>query len=128
MCRDTADTQILLPTDDTASAKARRFLMAARCPVHNTSVLDEALLMVSELVTNAVSHGAPPITVKVSCEESEGMVVRVSDGSDRIPKPAEPEPHAENGRGLFLVDVLSSRWGVEPTEEGKEVWFALLPE
>jgi two-component sensor histidine kinase len=128
MCRDTPDTQVLLPTDDTASSKARRFLKAAHCPVHNTTVLDEALLMVSELVTNAVSHGAPPITVKVSCEESGGMVVRVSDGSGRMPQPAQPEAHAENGRGLFLVDVLSSRWGVEPTQDGKEVWFALLPE
>jgi two-component sensor histidine kinase len=128
MCRDTPDSQILLPTDDTASSKARQFLMAAQCSVHNTSVLDEALLMVSELVTNAVSHGAPPITVKVSCEESEGMVVRVSDGSDRMPKPGQPEVSAENGRGLYLVDVLSSRWGVEPTEDGKEVWFALRRE
>jgi two-component sensor histidine kinase len=128
MCRATADTQIRLPTDATASAKARRFLESARCTVHNTAVLDEALLMVSELVANAVSHGAPPITVKVSCNGSEGMEVRVSDGSGRLPEQGKPEPSSENGRGLYLVDVLSSRWGVDPTANGKEVWFLLCPE
>ena len=126
MCR--ADTQIRLPTDATASAKARRFLVSARCTEHNTAVLDEALLMVSELVANAVSHGAPPVTVKVSCNGSEGMEVRVSDGSDRLPRQGKPEPSSENGRGLYLVDVLSSRWGVDATAEGKEVWFLLRPE
>jgi anti-sigma regulatory factor (Ser/Thr protein kinase) len=128
MCPATSENQIRLPTDPTASARARRFLEAARCPVHNTAVLDEALLMVSELVANAVSHGGPPVSVKVSCNASDGMEVRVSDGSERMPEPGEPEPTSENGRGLYLVDVLSSRWGVEPTEDGKEVWFLLRPE
>jgi anti-sigma regulatory factor (Ser/Thr protein kinase) len=117
-----------LPTDETASSLARKWLVAARCPVHDNVVLDEAQLMVSELVANAVSHGAPPVTVKVCCNEVEGMEVRVSDGSDRLPEQGRAEAHEENGRGLFLVDVLSSRWGVEPTEEGKEVWFLLRPE
>jgi anti-sigma regulatory factor (Ser/Thr protein kinase) len=128
MCLETADTQLTLPTDETASSQARKFLKEARCPVHNTVVLDEALLMVSELVSNAVAHGAPPITVKLTCNGSAGLELRVSDGSDRMPCPGRAGPLAESGRGLHLVDVLSSRWGVDATQDGKEVWFVLRPE
>jgi len=128
MCPATADLQITLPVDRAASSLARRFLVAAKCPVHQAVVLDEALLLVSELVTNAVRYGAPPITLQVSCNGSEGMEVRVSDGSDRLPQPRDTAASDESGRGLLLVDTLSSRWGVDSTQAGKEVWFALRPE
>ena len=84
--------------------------------------------MVSELVSNAVAYGGPPITVKLTCNGSAGLEVRVSDGSDRMPSPGRAGPLAESGRGLHLVDVLSSRWGVDPTHDGKEVWFVLRPD
>jgi anti-sigma regulatory factor (Ser/Thr protein kinase) len=119
---------VTLPVDKTASWMSRRFLDAAKCPLHHAVVHDEALLLVSELVTNAVVYGAPPIKLKVSCNGSEGLEVRVSDGSDRLPERREAGALAEGGRGLFLVDSLSSRWGVEATEAGKEVWFALRPQ
>jgi anti-sigma regulatory factor (Ser/Thr protein kinase) len=127
MCRATGDLQVTLPVDETASRMSRRFLEAATCPVHRAGVHDGALLLVSELVTNAVVYGSPPIKLRVTCNGSEGLEVRVSDGSDRLPERREAAPLAEGGRGLFLVESLSSRWGVEATEAGKEVWFALRP-
>jgi anti-sigma regulatory factor (Ser/Thr protein kinase) len=127
MCRATADLQVTLPEDATASGISRAFLKAASCPVHHAVVPDEALLLVSELVTNAVEYGSPPIMLKVTCNGSEGLEVRVSDGSDRLPERGEPDLLAEGGRGLFLVDRLSERWGVDATDAGKEVWFALRP-
>ena len=51
----------------------------------------------------------------------------IAEGRERIPERIDPEPGAlrASGRGLFLVDTLASRWGVRPSEEGKQVWFEL---
>ena len=114
-----------LPTDPEAVPLARRFLREACCREHGAVVLDDAQLLVSELVTNAVEHGAPPITLRVTCTGSPTMQVRVSDGSLRPPEVQHRHPLDEGGRGLVLVDILSSDWGVEPAADGKVVWFLL---
>lgn len=125
MCDLTRERQLTLPMDATASAQARRFLRDSGCLGHNASVLDEAQILVSELVTNAVLHAAPPITMSVTCNEMTAMEVRVRDGSDQQPKPRQPDLLDPSGRGLLLVDIISSAWGVEPTDDGKVVWFLL---
>ena len=87
--------------------------------------MDEAELLVSELVTNAVVHGAPPVTVNVECDGTD-LRVAVTDGSDRSPVPRQADPDAESGRGIYLVDVISDRWGIAPSRgHGKAVWFTL---
>jgi anti-sigma regulatory factor (Ser/Thr protein kinase) len=125
MCSVTAPVRLLMPTDEHAPRQARLFLAEAHCPAHNTGVLDEATLLVSELVTNALLHGAPPITMELECDGSEGMQVRVSDGSEARPALAHPDSEDEHGRGVALVDILSDAWGVDPTPNGKAVWFRL---
>lgn len=114
-----------LPTGAEAVPLARRFLREACCEEHSAVVLDDAQLLVSEIVTNAVQHGAPPIMLRVTCAGSPAMQVRVSDGSLRRPEDRRRHPLDEGGRGLMLVNVLSSAWGVEPTADGKVVWFLL---
>jgi anti-sigma regulatory factor (Ser/Thr protein kinase) len=125
MCTVSAPVRLAMPMDDHAPGHARLFLAEAHCPAHNTSVLDEATLLVSELVTNALLHGAPPITLEIECDGSAGMQIRVSDGSGAQPAIGHPGVDDEHGRGVALVDMLSDAWGVDPTPNGKAVWFRL---
>ena len=84
------------------------------------------MLLVSEVVTNSVVHGGPPIVVAVDCDNSSGLQVRVRDGSRTLPEPRDAEVWEESGRGLGLVEMLSDDWGVEPEPgDGKQVWFVL---
>ena len=82
------------------------------------------MLLVSELVTNSVLHGGPPVVVAVDCD-GEALQVRVRDGSPTLPEPRDAGQDAEGGRGLELVANLSAAWGVDPEDGGKHVWFVL---
>lgn len=94
--------------------------------VHAASVLDSAQPLVSELVTNGIRYGAPPISVRVDCDGSDGLRVTVSDGgTSGLPTPRQAGADEESGRGMTLVDYISTDWGVEAHEEGKTVWFSL---
>jgi anti-sigma regulatory factor (Ser/Thr protein kinase) len=126
MCEVRGPSETRLPADASAPAFARAFLRDAVCEVHHARVVDEAELLVSELVTNAVVHGTPPITLRVECGGRDGMRVSVTD---RNPAPARVRGAGaaeESGRGMRLVDVISDDWGVEPhSGDGKDVWFRL---
>ena len=93
-------------------------------------LIDDALLMVSELVTNAVQHGRPDIVLMVR-PNPPGIGVSVRDGGAALPVPptGAPDPADQRGRGLHMVESLSSSWGVEPADPppGKVVWFELDP-
>ena len=80
-------------------------------------------MLVSELVTNALLHGRPPIVSQIRCLEQDGLWVGVSDASPLPPVPLDREVAAAHGRGMALVNMLSDDWGVEPAEPGKRVWF-----
>ncbi|WP_309225603.1 ATP-binding protein [Quadrisphaera sp. INWT6] len=125
MCDVTPSVSLTLPMDLEAPARARAFVEEAHCPVHASRVLTNARWLVSELVTNAVRHGSPPITTEIECRGEEGMHVRVSDGSADAPVVRDLGHDAQSGRGLALVDLLSSQWGVEPGAAGKAVWFRI---
>ena len=87
--------------------------------------LDAAAVVVSELVTNAVRHGGPPIVLCVKCDGVSDMQIRVSDGSVDPPEVQHAERLDEGGRGMMLVDLISEHWGVDTTDDGKVVWFQL---
>jgi anti-sigma regulatory factor (Ser/Thr protein kinase) len=121
-----------LPDDVSAAGiareKARRFAGRLRMD----SVVEPLTLIVSELVSNAVRHGKPPVQLLL---RRVGRGVRV-DVHDEAPAtgPANhvggptrlPAPEAEGGRGRFLVDALSARHGVqEVPDDGKEVWAVI---
>jgi PAS domain S-box-containing protein len=82
-------------------------------------------LLTSELVTNAVRHGQPPLHLTAAVA-AERLRVSVTDGagSDSV-APRTPELDGSGGWGLQLVSSLASAWGVERTDEGKVVWFEL---
>lgn len=83
-----------------------------------------AELLVSELVTNAVLHARTDIRVSV---DQHGDVVRigVADFSPRQVRMVRRSAESGTGRGLLLVDGIATRWGIEPLERGKVVWFEL---
>ena len=126
MCSSTARGEYELPRDERSPALAREFLRRATCPEHAGHVLEDAVLLVSEVVTNSVVHGGPPIVVAVDCDSTTGLKVRVRDGSRELPMPRDADVLAEGGRGLGLVERLSDDWGVDPEPgDGKQVWFVL---
>lgn len=130
MCQHTPRQEVALPPDRTAPAVARAWLRAVTCTSHGGRLMDDATLLVSELVTNAVRYGGPPVLLGVDCD-GDALEVRVRDGSAELPVPRSPALDAESGRGFVLLELLSERWGVVPEGEddggGKEVWFQVRP-
>ena len=128
MCEATPRAEHMLPMRRTAPSLARDFARRSGCTKHALEVLDDAMLLISELVTNSVLHGGPPIVLAIECD-GEGLHVRVRDGSSVAPTAASAGQDDESGRGLSLVQLISSTWGVEPVADdygvGKEVWFEL---
>jgi anti-sigma regulatory factor (Ser/Thr protein kinase) len=86
-------------------------------------------LLVSELVTNAVRHagivaGAP---IRMLIDTGDGCLrVEIADGGSGFePGPPEPDPARASGWGLYLVEQLADRWGVEPADPGTLIWFEI---
>lgn len=77
-------------------------------------------LIVSELVTNAIRYGAPPIGLRLIHQEK--LICEVSDGISTSPRLRHARITDEGGRGLFLVAQMTERWGVRYTEAGKVIW------
>jgi hypothetical protein len=91
------------------------------------SVSDDAALVMSELVTNAVLHAGTPVQVVVR-RMGQGMRVEVGDGSSRLPVVAAERPEdllstrSMTGRGLAVVAATVDRWGADPDGSGKLIW------
>jgi anti-sigma regulatory factor (Ser/Thr protein kinase) len=90
---------------------------------------DYAVLLVNELVVNAIQHAGTPVDVTVSLEPG-ALEIGVHDGSHESPtaqeSPASGRPtDEEHGRGLMTVNALADEWGVEEDTTGKTVWFRL---
>jgi anti-sigma regulatory factor (Ser/Thr protein kinase) len=84
-----------------------------------------AVLLTSELVTNAIRHEkGDTITLVITCAYGQ-LHVDVHDTSCTLPVPMDGPPDAETGRGLVLVASLSSSWGYYRTPTGKAVYFTL---
>lgn len=83
-------------------------------------------LLTSELVANAVLHGAGR-DVDIRVGVGDGLfTVAVSDTGDRLPVVRTTGPEVPGGQGMRLIDMLATRWGVDPRPTGgKTVWFTL---
>jgi anti-sigma regulatory factor (Ser/Thr protein kinase) len=112
-----------------APAHARQ-LVASLCarwrPEVDPRAWETALLLVTELVTNAVRYGRAPLQLSVLVGD-DVLRVEVSDHEPRHPVVGPPaDVWSEGGRGLLLVDAMSASWGVTSLPDGgKSVWFEL---
>jgi serine phosphatase RsbU (regulator of sigma subunit)/anti-sigma regulatory factor (Ser/Thr protein kinase) len=109
-------------------ASARAFVRATLTEWGADAVIDDAVLLTSELVTNAIVHAGTP--AEVTCTRLDGAIrIDVADRhpsrSLSVPERTVSETESEAGRGLFLSAALASAWGVQYTRATKEVWFAL---
>ena len=124
---DATTFRMTLAHDANAVAAARTFVEqhADSLPA---DLAEDAKLLASELVTNAVRHGRPDVTVRVSLHPP-WIGVSVEDEGAAVPSTdiAPPDLESFSGRGLMIVDRMSSTWGVIPTDPppGKTVWFRL---
>ncbi|WP_405861683.1 ATP-binding protein [Streptomyces sp. NBC_00090] len=87
---------------------------------------EDALLLVSEIATNAFTHGGVPYELRLdrSCDR---LWVQVSDTSPTPPRPHGPHRAGQSsGHGLYLLERLSASWGCVPRGGGKAVWFEVV--
>lgn len=86
----------------------------------------DALLLVSEVVTNACTHGGFPYELRL--DRTDGRLwVQVSDSSRVRPRPHGPHRAGRpSGHGLYLLERLSAAWGWLPRGDGKAVWFEVV--
>ena len=87
---------------------------------------DLLVLLVSELVTNAVEHAWPPVILRVDVDD-ERIRVEATDSHRDEPVLRDAPPQDAGGRGVWLIDRLASAWGsqVDPSGDCKTVWFEL---
>jgi anti-sigma regulatory factor (Ser/Thr protein kinase) len=129
MNRTMLDTTSRLPPALASAASARHLVRDAltQAGVDCWATVDTAVLLVSEVVTNAVVHAHTPVDVHIAVR---GPVVRIEarDGSTTPPRLPHVDAGATSGRGLAMVDELASSWGSVVGPDGKTVWFELRDE
>ncbi|MGW0364109.1 ATP-binding protein [Streptomyces sp. NPDC002990] len=126
------DVSFRLPRRPRSAPRARAALHAVLGDwAAGDDLLHTAELVLSELVTNALHAPAPSdrqVGIRIAHSSADGLLrLEVSDAGAGRPELRHPEPDAEHGRGLQLVDALSHRWGVSPRAGGigKTVWSEL---
>jgi anti-sigma regulatory factor (Ser/Thr protein kinase) len=127
--------QFVVPAEPAAVRIARDHLREIARSWGFAAVVDDVVLCLSEVVTNSVTHAHATGTIVVSAwHTATTLRVEVADGDVRgphlrvpdealDPRPALARELDEHGRGLYLVQLLATRWGVETSSEGKCVWF-----
>lgn len=106
--------ELVLDTDLYAAAMVREVLAREfRCL--DERVADDAKLVATELVTNAIRHGSGPACFRAELRP-RSLYLEVSDGSHAMAAPAP------DSRGLRIIHALSASWGVNPDPRGKAVW------
>ncbi|MER5889994.1 ATP-binding protein [Streptomyces sp. NPDC001941] len=121
--------QLEVGADPAEVGRARRWARSrlAGSGIGDDEPLAETLvLLISELVTNAVVHTGCPAVLRMlfGCGAAEAGTVRVevADASDRPPLPRHAQGDDTNGRGLELVTGLADRWGWQAEGAGKRIW------
>jgi PAS domain S-box-containing protein len=89
-----------------------------------STLVEDAVLATSELLTNAIVHGVGPVDLRVRTNGRE-VLLEVQDRATFLPRKMRPSVEDEHGRGLQIVAAVSDRWGVRATDDGKSVWCVL---
>jgi anti-sigma regulatory factor (Ser/Thr protein kinase) len=116
-----------LPLSSEAPAAGRHFLHSTldAWGVPDDELGQDAALVLSELITNAVVHGAGSVRVEFRID-AEHLTLAVRDGSAVLPDRREAGPLDGNGRGLEIIEALAVRWGVDVLDDGGKRVFVEL--
>lgn len=106
-------------------ARARRLTAAALEAWELDDLADSAVLICSELVTNAVEHAKGASLRLTVTRRPTGVRIAVVDLSRIRPVTRRKDVDGESGRGLVIVDAVASRWATDPLRWGKRVWAEL---
>lgn len=126
--------RVRFPADPVSVPAARHMVRDALRAWGESNVAADALVVTSELATNAMLHsGSDFFTLELAQPAAGTVVIAVTDDGEVPPEAVEQRPadltsrsgELTTGRGLAIVAALSDRWGVEPTVSGKRVWAAL---
>jgi hypothetical protein len=108
-----------------AARRSRELVTEACGRWERPELAGPACIVVTEMVNNVVAHARTPMTVFLA-RHDDGMSVAVRDESPTVPRFAGPvAPNSYGGRGLLLIDSVSSRWGNLKLDDGKVVWAVL---
>lgn len=124
MARHETAHLVLLPPVRSAVAAARRHVERACRDWQLEGLEDNALLLTSELVTNAIVHGSGPVRLQMH-RSADRLRIEVGDDDPTLPSAQVAGNGVESGRGLMIVTKLSADWGARPNGPGKIVWFEL---
>ncbi|MEU7649552.1 MULTISPECIES: ATP-binding protein [Streptomyces] len=110
-----------------ASARRARLLVSTALHAWGIGELAEVgVLIVAELVNNAIDHTRCRVVRVLVTRPADGVVrIGVADKCKDVPERGDPDDDSEEGRGLFLVEALSRRWGYDRKRWGKVVWAEL---
>jgi len=109
-----------LPSDPSVVARARALTERRLDAWHLEEMAFTTALIVSELVTNAIRYGRPPIRLRLIRERS--LICEVTDASSTSPHLRHAATTDEGGRGLFMIAQLADTWGTRYTPTGKTIW------
>jgi len=115
---------ITLPAEPSSVTLGRRFVGETLAEWGHAEHIGTACLLVSEILTNAVTHARAPVELRLHRRARE-IVTEVSDSDPRVPLRRLADPTDESGRGLMLVEALAAEWGTRPGAAGKTVWFTI---
>lgn len=119
------EASVELPRALASVASARRFAEASLREWRLEELIDDTLLVISELVTNAVTHAESSCRIRLSLNPGR-LRIDVLDGGAGTPEPMPFSQTEEHGRGLYMVDAVTAAWGLEDVPgEGKLVWAEL---
>ncbi|WHM40688.1 PAS domain S-box protein [Streptomyces sp. BPTC-684] len=113
-----------LPAAPWTVAEARALLTKVLTTWECLQRCDDARLLLSEVLTNAIQHAQGPLGLHLRRTATE-LTVEVCDQSPQLPQPRLAADDDESGRGLILVDTLADNWGVRTNDKGKTTWFTL---
>jgi anti-sigma regulatory factor (Ser/Thr protein kinase) len=115
-----------LPADGHSVRLARHATRVVLTAWRLAHLEETAVLLVSELVTNAVRHARGTEVIEVDLHATRAWLrIEIEDADRRWPQSRIPGGSDESGFGLVLVDALAAKWGVRETEAGKAVWAEL---
>jgi anti-sigma regulatory factor (Ser/Thr protein kinase) len=116
---------LYLDPNSRAASRARSFVYRqCRAKGITGDTLETAVLLTSEVVTNACIHAGTAARLEVTTSP-DGLIVEVGDADSRLPEVIDPDPEALHGRGLAIVSALAADWGAHEDDCGKVVWFEI---